>query len=59
MRRRRLDLDDAPDRVLDLVHLVAVPAGDQSFAFVEVAPAERPAAAAQFDDPSAAFGRFG
>ena len=49
MRRGGLDLDDTADRVLDLVHLVGVPAGDQPVALVEVAPAQCPAAAAKLD----------
>ena len=47
VRRGRLDLDHAADRVLDLVHLVEVPAGDQPVALVEVAAAQRAPAAAQ------------
>ena len=47
--RGGLDLDHAADRVLDLVHLVGVPAGDQPVALVEVAAGERAAAAAQLD----------
>ena len=67
VRRGGLDLDDSADRVLDLVHLVAVPAGDQPLALIEVAPAQCPAAAAKFDYPPGGvagiaepiIGRFG
>ncbi|BBY92995.1 hypothetical protein MGALJ_26640 [Mycobacterium gallinarum] len=52
VRRIGLDLDDAVQRVLDLVHLVAVPSGDQPVALVQVAAAECPTTPAEFNDAS-------
>ena len=54
-----LDLDDAVQRVLDLMHLVGVPPGDQPVALVEITAAERPPTAAELDDPAGGFGRCG
>ena len=54
--RRRLHLDHPADRVLNLVQVMRVEAGDQSMAFVEVTAGQRPPAAPQFDP--ADLGRF-
>ena len=59
VRRRCLHLDHTADRVLDLVHVVRVPAGDQPGSLVEVATGLRPSAAAQLDHWLAGFVRFG
>ncbi len=48
VRRGRLDLDHAADRVFDLVHVVEMPAGDEQLALVQIAAGQDPATAAQF-----------
>ncbi|BBZ21259.1 hypothetical protein MGAD_55940 [Mycolicibacterium gadium] len=59
VRRIGLDLDDPVQRVLDLVHLMGVPSSDQAVTLIEIAAAERLAAATEFDDSAGDFGRLG
>ena len=62
VRRVGLHLHQAVQGVLDLMHLVRVPPGDQPVAFIEVAARERAATAAQFDHRASdrfQIGRFG